>query len=70
MTLSPVQREVLLAVLVAALIPVLEQLVAFDPTAIANWRAWAVGLAAAMVRAAAAALLLRLGAARVLPPRG
>lgn len=55
-----VREETIWAVVVAVLTVLLQALVAFDPAEIADWRAWAVGLGAAMVRAAAGALLALL----------
>lgn len=40
----PSLRTIALAVLVAVLVPLLEALSHFDPDAITDWRAWAVGL--------------------------
>lgn len=51
--------------LVAALVPILEALVKFDPLTITDWRVWVTGVGAAALRAAAAAGLARLMERRV-----
>lgn len=48
-------------VLVAVATVVLQALVEFDPSRIDDWRAWAVGVGAAAVRAGAGAALAWLG---------
>lgn len=47
-------------VLTAAAVPVLEALVTFEPTEVADWRLWGLGLGAAAVRSVSAAVLARL----------
>lgn len=56
----PSIRTVALAALVAALVPLLEALSHLDPQAITDWRAWAVGLGAGAIRAAASAIISAL----------
>lgn len=65
-----VDQELLWFLLVAVLTALASALVEFDPSAVTDWRAWAVGLAAACVRAAAGALLAWLGARRARPEPG
>ncbi|PZM91983.1 MAG: hypothetical protein DIU79_12290 [Actinobacteria bacterium] len=48
-------------VLVAVLTVLMQALAEFDPEAITDWRAWAIGIGAAMVRALGAAVLVLLG---------
>lgn len=50
-------REALWAAFVAVALVLLQALVEFDPAVITDWAAWSVSLAAAGVRAAAAAVL-------------
>ncbi len=52
-----VVREAAWAAFVAVMTVVLQAFVTFDPDAITDWRAWAIALAAAGVRAGAAAVL-------------
>lgn len=49
--------EMAWAVAVAAVVAVLQVLVEFDPSAITDWRAWAIALGASAVRAAAGAAI-------------
>jgi hypothetical protein len=50
-------REALWAAFVAVALVLLQALVEFDPTVITDWAAWGISLAAAGVRAGAAAVL-------------
>lgn len=50
-------QEAIWFVLVAAGTVVVQALAAFDPATIVDWRAWAVGIAAAAIRASAGAAL-------------
>lgn len=50
-------RELAWAAFVAIMTVVLQALVEFDPAAISDWQAWALGIGAAGIRAAAAAVL-------------
>lgn len=52
-----VLREAAWAAVVAVGTVVLQAFVEFDPAAIADWQTWAIGIGAAGVRAAAAAVL-------------
>lgn len=52
-----VVREAAWAAFVAVMLVVLQALVEFDPTVITDWGSWAIALAAAGVRGAAAAVL-------------
>ena len=52
-----VRPEVAWAVAVAVLTPLLVALSTFDPEQITDWRVWAIGVGAAMVRALGGALL-------------
>ena len=54
-------EELFWFVVVAVATVVLQALVEFDPAKIDDWRAWAIGLGAAAVRAAAGAALAWLG---------
>ena len=55
-TFKPI--ELFWAALVAIITVVLQALVNFDPMQIVDWKVWAIGIGAASVRAAAAALLV------------
>lgn len=66
--MSPMTREWLLFVLLAAVYPLLEALATYDPAKVTDYRAWGIGLGAAMVRAAAAAIIAKLGTKAL--PRG
>ena len=57
--------EVWWFVLTAVLTTVMQALMEFNPTAITDWRAWAVSLFAASVRAAAGATLAYLAKEKV-----
>lgn len=50
-------REIAWAAFVAVMTVLLEALIVFDPEAIVSWQTWALGIGAAGVRAAAAAVL-------------
>ena len=52
-----VMREAVWAAFVAIVLVLLQAFVEFDPAAITDWTTWAVAIAAAGVRAAAAAVL-------------
>lgn len=52
-----VMREAAWAAFVAVALVVLQALVEFDPAVITDWRAWAISLGAAGLRAGAAAVL-------------
>ena len=52
-----VMREAGWAALVAIATVLLEALITFDPSVITDWQVWALGIGAAGVRAAAAAVL-------------
>ena len=56
---KPIEEIAWLA-LVAAAVAVLQIVVRADPVTIVDWRAWAIALGAAAVRAAAAAIRARL----------
>jgi hypothetical protein len=53
--------EIVWAIVVATLTPLLIALSQFDPNLISDYRVWGVGLLAGAVRAAAAAVLAALG---------
>lgn len=55
-----IRAETIWFVAVAVLTVLMTALVQFDPDKIADWRAWAIGLGAACVRAAAGAVLALL----------
>ena len=56
-------EEIAWLALVAAAVAVLQIIVTADPGTIVDWRAWAIALGAAAVRAAAGAVLAGLPAA-------
>ena len=53
-------EEIAWLALVAAVFAALQTIVTADPAIIVDWRAWAIAVGAASVRAAAAAILARL----------
>ena len=53
-------EEIAWLALVAAAVAALQIIVRAEPATIVDWRAWAIALGAAVVRAAAAAVLMRL----------
>lgn len=55
-TFKPI--ELFWAALTAVVTVVLQALITFDPSEIADWRLWAIGIGAGAVRAAAAALIV------------
>ena len=55
------RAEILWAVAIAGLTPLLVALSTLDPETITDYRIWAVGIGAAMVRAVAAAIIAAIG---------
>lgn len=53
--------EVVWAIAIAVLTPLLVTMATFDPETITDWRVWAVGVVAAMVRALGGAILAAIG---------
>jgi hypothetical protein len=52
------------AVGMAVAVVLAQAMLTFDPTTIVDWRAWAVGIAGASVRAAGGAVLAYMGSSR------
>ena len=61
-------KEFALFLALAVGLALAQQLIAFDPTAIADWRYWWLALAGTLVRAAAAAALSWWGARKAAGP--
>lgn len=59
-----IKDEVIWAIVVAVLMPLIVALSTFDPETIADWRLWGISIGAAMVRALGGALLATLSAAK------
>ena len=57
-------QTLVIGALVAGSVPVFEALVNFDPAAIADWRAWAVGIGAGFVRQVAVFALAQIASRR------
>lgn len=55
-----IRPEVIWAVAIAVLTPLMAALATFDPETITDYRVWALGVGAAMVRALGGAVLARL----------
>jgi hypothetical protein len=53
-------RTLLIGALIAATVPIAQALTTFNPEAITDWRAWAVGIAAGAVRQVAVYIVARI----------
>ena len=60
----PTMKTYLFGALIAATVVLAEALLAFDPAAITDWRAWAAGIAGGVVRQLAVYVLAKIAEAR------
>lgn len=56
------KKTLIVGALIAGAVPVLEALVTFDPTAVTDWRNYAVGIGAGFVRQVATYALAQIAA--------
>ena len=62
--MSATQKTIVIGALIAGAVPVLEALVTLDPTAVTDWRNYAVGIGAGFVRQVATYLLAQVASRR------